>query len=138
MARESYRDAAKAENYWRSLARAVCLTSQLFLSFAYASDSPCLPGYAKRNRDVPIKVKRAVYHRDGVKYVKGRYVVDHIEPICLQNADNTMANLQIQTVEEGRLKDKIEWQACRDYCSGKITLEEAREKVKNWRDFYIH
>lgn len=39
------------------------------------------------------------------------YVVDHIEPLCAGGAD-TPDNMQWQTIEEGKLKDKAERKQC--------------------------
>lgn len=40
------------------------------------------------------------------------YVVDHIDPLCNGGAD-TPANMQYQTVEAGKQKDKLERLICR-------------------------
>ena len=40
------------------------------------------------------------------------YVVDHVVPLCAGGADHP-ANLQWQTVEQGKLKDREEVRQCR-------------------------
>lgn len=41
------------------------------------------------------------------------YVVDHITPLCAGGADQA-DNMQWQTVDAARLKDRQEWRLCRD------------------------
>lgn len=41
------------------------------------------------------------------------YVVDHITPLCAGGADQP-DNMQWQTVDAARLKDRQEWRLCRD------------------------
>ena len=40
------------------------------------------------------------------------YIIDHIEPLCAGGAD-AVENLQWQTVEDAKVKDKQEWERCR-------------------------
>ena len=53
------------------------------------------------------------------------FVRDHRLPLCLGGPD-TIANLQYQSVADGHEKDGRERRACEDYCSGRISLGEAR------------
>jgi hypothetical protein len=40
------------------------------------------------------------------------YIKDHIIPLCAGGADS-VENMQWQTTEEARLKDRAEWKMCR-------------------------
>lgn len=40
------------------------------------------------------------------------YVVDHVQPLCAGGADHP-SNMQWQTVEDGRRKDRLEKRSCR-------------------------
>ena len=42
------------------------------------------------------------------------YVVDHIKPLCVGGADRP-SNMQWQTREEAKIKDRREREMCRDY-----------------------
>jgi hypothetical protein len=63
--------------------------------------------------------QRAAFTRDNPCPATGQprgpcpgYVVDHITPLCASGADKP-ANMQWQTVEAGKLKDKDERAQCR-------------------------
>lgn len=63
------------------------------------------------------------------------YELDHIVPISIGGAPKDPANLWLQPwVGHCNAKDKdiIEWQAHRDLCAGKISLEQAQAKFLNW------
>ena len=47
------------------------------------------------------------------------YVRDHIVPLCLGGSD-TGNNMQYQTYADGHAKNALEWQACEDYCAGRL------------------
>jgi hypothetical protein len=97
----------------------------LLLALPLHAEDVCTPGYSQRHRHVTLQTKRRVYRKAGVPWGTRGYVVDHREPVCL-GGSNDLANLQLQTVAESRVKDRLERQTCRDYCAGGITLEEAR------------
>ncbi len=40
------------------------------------------------------------------------YVVDHVIPLCAGGPDSP-ANMQWQTVQDAKAKDKLEWEQCR-------------------------
>lgn len=42
------------------------------------------------------------------------YVVDHIQPLCAGGGPDQVSNMQWQTVEDGREKDKLERKMCRN------------------------
>lgn len=65
--------------------------------------------YAEQRRSSA--VRRAFLKQSG--YPKGRpgYVVDHIIPLCAGGRD-TVANLQWQTAQESKRKDRLERKVC--------------------------
>jgi hypothetical protein len=77
-------------------------------------------------------MKREVFKRDHVKYVRNTYRIDHVEPLCL-GGSNSLDNLQIQTIAESFEKDKLERSLCRDVCAGRIELGAAQKKIRDWR-----
>ena len=54
--------------------------------------------------------------------------LDHVVPRCLDGS-NDLSNLQLQPWPEAEAKDHREAEICRAYCSGTISLEQARELV---------
>ncbi len=68
--------------------------------------------------------QRAAFMRDHPCPATGRtrgpcpgYIVDHIEPLCADGPDNP-GNMQWQTVEEAKEKDRKEREMCRRSLSG--------------------
>ena len=41
------------------------------------------------------------------------YIVDHIVPLCAGGQDDP-SNMQWQTVQDAKAKDKVEWKQCRE------------------------
>lgn len=55
------------------------------------------------------------HHCPSTGKAKGRcpgWIVDHIVPLCAGGADKP-ENMQWQTVEDAKAKDKLEWAQCR-------------------------
>jgi len=71
----------------------------------------CLPGYAKRVRAVPPKVKQQVYREYGIRQHKpGEYEVDHLVPLEL-GGSNEISNLWPEPYHgpnNAHNKDKLE------------------------------
>ena len=55
--------------------------------------------------------KRLFMAQSGFPDGRAGYVVDHIKPLACGGADDP-SNMQWQTVEEGKAKDKVERVAC--------------------------
>jgi hypothetical protein len=67
----------------------------------------------------------------GLPLVHG-YERDHVVPLCLGGSD-TRDNVRYQPLAIARVKDVDERAACRAYCSGKMSLEEAVQwLVQRW------
>jgi hypothetical protein len=60
------------------------------------------------------------------------FILDHIVPLCL-GGSNAPANLQLQPLREAREKDIEEAVLCRAVCAGNITLDAARQRMREWK-----
>lgn len=97
----------------------------------------CRPGFARAQRLPPARyypIAEEAYRRSGVPWSeRGSHTLDHIVPLCLGGGWE-QSNLQVQTREEAALKDRVERYACRAYCKGEITMEDARRLVIGWKE----
>lgn len=97
----------------------------------------CRPGFARAQRLPPARyypIAEEAYRRAGVPWSERRsHTLDHIVPLCLGGGWE-QSNLQVQTKEDAALKDRVERYACRAYCKGEITTEDARRLIENWRN----
>lgn len=107
----------------------------------------CQVGYARRERDVTIAMKRAVLRAYGMRYVPGRLVIDHLVPLELGGANVARdrrsgrivvtANLWPQpTTGAGAaaIKDRLENYLHRQVCAGRVGLRDAQLAIA--RDWY--
>jgi hypothetical protein len=105
-------------------------------------DDTCNPGYAKRVRDVPESVKRAVLIRDGHDPVidKSLFEIDHRVPLAIGGA-NTLKNLHAEAWDgpfNAHMKDRAEFRAYKLVCRGVLTIEQAQAIFKgDWSRFYV-
>jgi hypothetical protein len=75
-------------------------------------------------------------HRVVWRHGVAGYENDHIVPLCLGGAD-TDANVRLQPLDEARLKDRLEAQACREVCAGRVPLATAQAWfMGDWRVAY--
>lgn len=103
----------------------------------------CATVWGKDARHVSAAMKRRVFERDGYplgnKDPRGPFEIDHIVPRSLAGAD-TVANLQVQQYFgpwNAYKKDRLEGQAHRDVCAGKISLQEAQGWfIDDWKAAY--
>jgi hypothetical protein len=107
----------------------------------------CQSGYARRERSVSIRMKRQVYRAYRVRYVPGRFTVDHLVPLELGGANVgrdprsgrvvVTANLWPEP-RFGRasaaVKDRLEDYLHDEVCAGRIGLREAQVEIA--RDWY--
>jgi hypothetical protein len=89
----------------------------------------CAKGAAAAGRppaDEWKRMKNAALDRAAIPRKRsGEYEYDHIIPRCL-GGSNDPDNLQLQTWDVARVKDDLERFVCRQYCDGKISLDDAR------------
>lgn len=114
---------------------ALCTASSL----AYGADPICAPGYARSQRLPPAEyypLAQRVFARDGVPWSdRHNWTLDHVTPLCA-GGTNAEANLQLQRPADAKIKDRLEWEACRRICNGRVSLTEAQGWFKNWQAAY--
>ncbi len=99
----------------------------------------CAPGYARAARNVPLAVKRAAFARYGLRYVRGRYEVDHLISLEL-GGSNALDNLwpEPYTIAKNgtnlgaRVKDRLERELHRRVCRGSLTLPQAQRAIRKF------
>lgn len=105
----------------------------------------CIPGYAKRVRNVPVAVKRRVYRLYGVLHpAPGEYEVDHLISLEL-GGSNDIKNLFLEPyfldvggLEEGaHEKDRLENRLHRLVCTDQLSLQDAQHMIStDWVKAY--
>jgi len=130
-----------------SVANAVQLPDRTRTPGAIATTSAsavCRPGYAHVARNVPYRVRDAVYMAYGLPrghripsggYVGPRrgYVIDHLVPLELGGA-NDVRNLWPQPRNEARAKDRVEDELHEAVCSGQMRLVDVQQRiVRYWQ-----
>ena len=96
----------------------------------------CVPGYSKRVRHVPAKVKTEVYRAYGIRHHQpGSYEMDHLISLEL-GGDNQPTNLWPEPYQgpwNAHIKDTLENELHQRVCSGVMPLQQAqREIAKDW------
>lgn len=97
----------------------------------------CVPGYARKVRNVPIAVKRSVYASYGVRRHEPReYEIDHLISLEL-GGSNSVRNLWPQSFRthpwNARVKDALENELHRRVCAGILDLATAQRAIaSNW------
>ncbi len=65
------------------------------------------------------------------------YELDHIIPLCAGGSPDDPNNLQLQPWAEATRKDRLEVQACRCICKGKVSLAEVQADFRgDWKVAY--
>ena len=100
----------------------------------------CVTGYSSTVRDVPQSLREKVFAAYNVPYPqpKGSTEVDHAVPLCA-GGSNDEKNLWVQfdTYPGYHEKDRVEIYLCKQVCDGKMSLQEAQEKIRtNWLEVY--
>lgn len=93
----------------------------------------CTPGYARKVRDVPAAVKRAVYASYGITHHDpGEFEVDHLISLEL-GGSNSVRNLWPQSYRtspwNARVKDVLENDLHRRVCNGSLDLATAQHDI---------
>jgi hypothetical protein len=94
-------------------------------------DQLCRPGYATSVRpslEVSQRLKLALCSQHHIADCHHGWILDHIIPLELGGDPVADSNLQLQTFAAAHAKDLVENETRRQYCAGKITLEQAQSR----------
>jgi hypothetical protein len=106
-------------------------------TLAVTAADVCVPGYAKRVRNVPSAVKRQAYAEYGVRtHEPGEYEVDHLISLKL-GGSNSIRNLWPESFRtapwNAYVKDALEDELYRRVCAGTMELATAQQVIShNW------
>ncbi len=110
-------------------------------TFDVTAQDVCVPGYAKKVRNVPEEVRQEVYREYGItSHGRGDYEVDHLISLEL-GGSNSIKNLWPESYRtspwNAHVKDRLEDKLHELVCNGKIDLKTAqREIAANWIEAY--
>ncbi len=104
------------------------------------ADQICVFGYSQSVRNVPESLKNQVYQEYGITtHNTGEYEVDHLISLEL-GGSNDISNLWPEAAVPTpgfHEKDKVENYLHQQVCSGKMSLQEAQQKITNdWKEVY--
>jgi hypothetical protein len=100
-------------------------------TLAVTTSDVCVPGYTKKVRNVPAKVKRQVFAEYHIEYVPKAYEVDHLIPLEL-GGSNSVRNLWPESYSgtwNARKKDALENRLHKLACAGSLPLEQAQKAI---------
>jgi hypothetical protein len=100
-------------------------------TLAVTTTDVCVPGYTKKVRNVPAKVKRQVFALYRLQNVPGAYEVDHLISLEL-GGSNSIRNLWPQSYTgsyNAHQKDILENRLHKLACNGSLPLEEAQRAI---------
>jgi hypothetical protein len=111
-----------------------CTPGAVFINATKAK--VCTPGYSKSVRNVPAKLKRAVYAEYGIRHhIRGSYEVDHLVSLEL-GGSNDESNLWPEAAKPKpgfHQKDALENQLHDLICNGMMRLSTAQHRIaKDW------
>ncbi len=100
----------------------------------------CRAGYTQTVRNVPQKLREAVFAEYGIPYPqpRGTFEVDHLIPLAI-GGSNDIANLFPQPAAEigFREKDVVEVYMQEEVCAERVALGIAQERIaENWQDIF--
>src|SRR4030081_1615641 len=110
-------------------------------TFDVSAQDICVPGYAKKVRNVPAEMKREVYEEYGItSHGSGDYEVDHLIPLEL-GGSNSVKNLwpesHLTSPWNAQVKDRLESKLHELVCSGQLDLKAAQKTIAaNWIEAY--
>jgi hypothetical protein len=96
-------------------------------------DDICVPGYARKVRNVPQAVKEQAYREYGITHREpGEYEVDHLISLQL-GGSNSLKNLWPQSFRtrpwNARVKDALENRLHAEVCAGRLDLKSAQQEI---------
>ncbi len=103
-------------------------------------DEICQPGYSKKVRNVTNATKEKTYQMYNItSHYAGEYEVDHLISLEL-GGSNDISNLWPEsklTKPGADEKDQVENYLHKEVCGGRITLQDAQQKIAtNWVEVY--
>ena len=103
-------------------------------AFDVTAQDLCVPGYAKKVRNVPEEVRQEVYREYGITYHgKGDYEVDHLISLEL-GGSNSIKNLWPESYRtspwNARVKDRLENRLHELVCDGDLDLNVRVVRVR--------
>ena len=106
----------------------------------FTAQDVCMPGYAKKVRDVPAEMKRQVYREYGItSHGRGDYEIYRLIPVEL-GGSNSIKNLwpeSHRTAWNAQVKDRLESKLHELVCSGQVDLKTAQQAIaSNWIEAY--
>jgi hypothetical protein len=110
-------------------------------TFDVSAQDICIPGYAKKVRDVPEEMKREVYREyGGTSHGPGDYEIDHLISLEL-GGSNSIKNLWPESHRtspwNAQVKDRLEDKLHELVCSGQLDLTTAQQAIaSNWIEAY--
>jgi hypothetical protein len=110
-------------------------------TFDVTAQDICALGYARKVRDVPLEMKREVYHEYGIKsHGPGDYEIDHLIPLEL-GGSNSIKNLWPESHRtspwNAQVKDRLEDKLHELVCGGQLDLKTAQRAIaSNWIEAY--
>jgi len=110
-------------------------------TFDVTAQDLCVPGYAKKVRNVPEEVRRQVYREyGGTSHGRGDYEVDHLISLEL-GGSNSIKNLWPESYRtspwNARVMDRLEDKLHQLVCSGQLDLKTAQQAIaSNWIEAY--
>jgi hypothetical protein len=110
-------------------------------TFPVTAADICVPGYARKVRNVPSSVKRKVYESYGITQRRpGQYEVDHLISLQLggsNSAKNLWPESYVTEPWNAHVKDALENELHRLVCKGELDLPTAqREIAGDWIGAY--
>jgi hypothetical protein len=107
-------------------------------TFDVSAQDLCVPGYAKKVRNVPEEVRRQVYREYGIiSHGRGDYEVDHLISLEL-GGSNSIKNLWPESYRtspwNAGVKDRLEDKLYQLVCSGQLGLKTAQQAIASNSD----
>jgi hypothetical protein len=110
-------------------------------TFDVTAQDLCVPGYAKKVRNVPEEMRRQVYREYGItSRGRGDYEIDHLISLEL-GGSNSIKNLWPESYRtspwNARVKDRLEDKLHQLVCGGQLDLKTGQQAIaSNWIEAY--